>query len=95
MKRIVARLVLAVALVGAGWTIGRAQASVPNFELQIDAPAGQTNVTCLRGCELAWIERMTPGSVDPGGQKTFTYRCSGGGPDQRCASGRVGGWIRP
>ena len=93
MKGIALRLCLAAGLVGMGWTIGRAQSSFPDFELRIDAPAGETNVTCVRGCELAWIQRTVPGTV-PGLLTTFTYACAGGGADQRCGSGRVGGWLK-
>ncbi len=63
MKRIALRLFLAGGLIGMGWTIGRAQASSPDFELRIDAPGGETSVTCVRGCELAWIQRMVPGTL--------------------------------
>ena len=93
MARIMGRLLLAVVLIGMGWTIGRAQGSVPNFELRIDAPEGQTNIECVRGCQLAWIERMAPGTVAPN-KTTFTYSCSNS-PDGRCGSGRIGGWINP
>jgi len=94
MKGIALKLFLAVGLIAMGWTIGRAQGSFPDFELRIDAPGGETNITCVRGCELAWIERMVPGTVDPAGQTTFTYACGGGGADRRCDSGRVGGWLK-
>ena len=94
MGRTVVRVLLAVALIGMGWTIGRAQGSVPNFELRIDAPTGRTNVECVRGCKLAWVERMVPGTVTPG-DTTFTYACGGGPADSRCPSGRIGGWITP
>jgi hypothetical protein len=94
MTRVAVRAVLALSLIGMGWTIGRAQSPGPDFELKIDAPQGQTNVVCVRGCELAWIERMLPGTIDPRGQTTFTYRCGGGSAGQRCESGRIGGWTR-
>ncbi len=92
MKRITARLLLAVGLIGFGWAVGRAQGSLPDFEIRIDAPEGRTNVECVRGCQLAWIERMVPGTVTPN-LTTFTYSCSNSGTS-RCASGRVGGWIK-
>ena len=77
---------VALALVGLGWVAGRAQVSSPDFEIVIDAPEGHTNVDCLRGCKLMWIERGTPGSRD----EHFDFSC-GGAP--RCRSGKVGGWI--
>ena len=91
MKRTALRLLFAITLIAMGWTIGRAQGSVPDFELRIDAPAGRTNVECVRGCQLAWVERMVPGTVTPN-KTTFTYAC-GNSPDGRCVSGRIGGWI--
>lgn len=93
MKGIALKLFLTVALIGSGWAIGRAQPSYPDFELRIDAPRGETNITCVRGCELTWIERSIPGDY-PGQSATFTYACGGGDPDRRCDSGRVGGWIK-
>src|SRR5213592_2352183 len=29
----------------------------PDFELVVDAPAGPTTITCVRGCRLMWVER--------------------------------------
>jgi hypothetical protein len=88
MKRIVVRLGLAGGLLLLGWTAGRAQHAQPDFEILVDAPAGATNITCVRGCELAWVQRgVIPTSLP---MPTFHYECSGG----RCSSGKVGGWIR-
>ena len=91
MKSSLCRLVLAVGLVGLGWSIGRAQVTEPDFEIVVDAPVGATTVTCKRGCSLAWVERGVPSS--PNARKdVFDYKCSG--PNvQRCSSARVGGWI--
>jgi hypothetical protein len=82
------KLVLAAAgLVTAGWTLGTAQTRQPDFEFVIDAAGGQTRVQCVRGCELAWVERgLNPNSRPTA---TFSFGCSG----ERCASGRVGGWV--
>jgi hypothetical protein len=91
MKRAALRLLVAIALVAMGWTIGQAQGSDPSFELRIDAPIGRTNVECVRGCQLAWVERAVPGTVSPN-KATFTYMCSNS-PSGRCESGRIGGWI--
>jgi hypothetical protein len=75
--------------VGLGWTIGRAQTTQPDFELSISAPAGETRVQCLRGCDLSWVGRgLNPNAT---ATQTFTFRCSGA---ERCSSGTVGGWSR-
>ena len=57
MTRTVLRVMLAVGLFGTGWVTAKAQSSAPTFELQIDAPGGQTQIRCVRGCKLAWVER--------------------------------------
>jgi len=56
MARWFFRLILIVVLVGAGWSIGRAQTSVPqpDFELVISGAAGDTEVKCLKGCKLSY-----------------------------------------
>ena len=92
MKRFTVRLLLAVGLLGLGWAAGRAQASVPDFEVVIDAPEGKTHIECVRGCQLAWVERMVPGTVTPN-SATFWYGCSNSA-NGRCGSGRIGGWIK-
>ena len=89
--RIAVRLLCAMVLMGAGFTVGRAQGSLPDFELRVDAPEGKTNIECLRGCQLAWVERRVPGTVKPD-KTTFDYGCSNM-PSGRCGSGRIGGWI--
>ena len=89
MGRTIAKVVMAVALIGLGWGVGRAQTSETDFELVVDAPAGQVNVTCTKGCGLAWVERGMNSSARP--QDTFTFSCSG---VSRCGSGKIGGWIR-
>ena len=91
MERIALRVLLAVLLVGVGWSVGQAQGSGPNFEIRIDAPEGRTNVECVRGCQLSWVERMVPENVKPE-KTTFTYSCSNSA-NGRCGSGRIGGWI--
>ena len=92
MTRMLLRGVLVVGLLGAGWTVGRAPTTGPDFEIRINAPEGQTTVECVRGCQLAWVERMDPATVVPN-QTTFSYGCGNSG-DRRCSSGRVGGWIK-
>lgn len=94
MTRITLRAILALGFIGIGWSIGRAaQHPLPDFELTIDAPQGQTTVVCVRGCQgLAWIDRMGPGTVEPPTTTEFWYRCSNSG-NGRCQSGRIGGWL--
>ena len=62
-------IVVAVLLVAAGWSAGRAtaQARVADFEISIDAPRGEVNVTCARGCD--WP------SVGVGALPTTSFRC--------------------
>ena len=94
MGRIGLRVFLvAVAFTALGWTLGRAQARQPDFELVITAPGGPTNTTregmtkveCLRGCELMSVERGLNSS------STFSFGCGA----EWCASGRIGGWLKP
>lgn len=51
MKRTSLSLVFAAALVIAGWSAGKAQTRVADFEISIDAPRGDIHLTCSRGCE--------------------------------------------
>ncbi len=92
MNRHALRIAVAAGLLALGWAAGRAQTSAPDFELIINSPAGEATVECVRGCELAWTER----GVNPRASRmaTFTFECNG--PAQpRCASGRIGGWVKP
>jgi len=88
MQRTKVQIVLAIVLVCFGWAVGRAQTSAPDFELVVDAPSGDTKITCVRGCELTWVER----GVNPNAKReaAFTYGCTG---SPRCSSARVGGWL--
>jgi hypothetical protein len=92
MRTIIARPLVAAALLGMGWGAAKAQVSEPNFEMVVEAPAGATTITCLRGCRLMWIERGI--SPNAGTMRTFEFSCQGGGV-QRCSSAKVGGWITP
>jgi hypothetical protein len=78
----------ALGLVLFGWVAGRSQTSLPDFEFTVEAPAGETTVQCIRGCELLWVENGI--SPRAGRDKKFVYSCGGA---LRCGSGRVGGWI--
>ena len=72
MKRTLLRIVLATALIGAGWSIGKAQTAVADFEIAIDAPRGEVKLTCYRGCDWA----KEGGSPVP----TTSFRCE----SERC-----------
>jgi hypothetical protein len=88
---------VAVAFTALGWTLGRAQARQPDFELVITAPGGPANTTregmtkveCVRGCELMWVERGLNPNSRP--SSTFSFGCGA----ESCASGRIGGWVKP
>ena len=82
------QIVVVVIAVVLGWTLGRAQTTMPDFELVVDASGDFTTIECRRGCELAWIER----GVNPRSRptRTFQFNCTGG----QCSSGAVGGWVR-
>ena len=91
MIRVSLRIATFAALVWLGWMTGRAQTSEPAFEIVVNAPAGETTIQCVRGCELSWVERgLTPNAVT---RQTFTFNCNA--PSGRCSSHRVGGWIKP
>jgi hypothetical protein len=91
MSRRTIRLAIAAGLIGLGWAAGKAQTAQPDFELIVDASASETTVTCVRGCELAWVERGVNPAATP--IPTFTFKCSNSlGP--RCSSGKIGGWVK-
>ena len=85
-------IAVAATLVGTGWMAGRAQPLEPDFEMVVNAPEGETTITCVRGCNLAFVER----GVNPNSRPlpTFRFRC-GGTADSRCSSMKVGGWLQP
>jgi hypothetical protein len=84
------RALVAFALMGTGWAVARAQTPNPDFELVVEAPAGATTITCVRGCRLMWVERgVNPNSAT---MRSFDFSCQG---VQRCSSAKVGGWITP
>ncbi len=84
---------LACVMLGVGFAIGqaRAQTAGPDFEVQISAPPGETVIECVRGCDLQWVERGLNANSRP--EVRFSYGCRGNGLE-RCASGRIGGWVR-
>lgn len=90
MTYITRRVAIAGLLIGLGWAIGRAQTRQPDFELLIDAPAGDTSIQCVRGCELMWVERGVNPNDMP--RATFSFACRG--LVRHCSSGRIGGWLK-
>ena len=84
-------VLIATTLLMVGWIAGKAQTLSPTFELVVNAPAGETTVECVKGCELAWVERGVNPNAIP--KPSFTFKCSGAAVT-RCSSARVGGWIR-
>lgn len=90
MLRRTLRIAMVAAFIGLGWAAGQAQTSKPDFEVIVHAPEGETTIECVRGCELAWVERGLNPHSKP--MHRFTFRCTGAA-DSRCSSQRVGGWI--
>jgi hypothetical protein len=89
MTRAIVRLMVALGLVAAGWSIGRAQNAQPDFILVVDGPVGTTNVQCKSGCELVFGRSAdNPRAMH---MPTFTYTCTGG---VRCSSGEIAGWVK-
>ena len=74
MRRTFVRVVLAVTFIGAGWTLGRAQTQVADFEIAIDSPRGEMKVSCSRGCD--WTNAQG-GSVTSVTFQCTTERCVG------------------
>ena len=97
MRLTALRVAVALGLVVAGWAVGKAQTLQPDFEFLVNAPTGETTVECVRGCELAWVQRGLNSDSKP--MPTFTFKCGSGGSggsttEPRCSSFRVGGWIK-
>jgi hypothetical protein len=95
MKRILGQATLALALVVAGWAFAHAQTQAPAFELQVNVSDEATTITCVKGCELAWVER----GLNPNSRPTemFSFVCNVRGVNGSavpCSSGKVGGWLR-
>lgn len=72
-----------------GWTMGSAHQAAPDFVLKIDAPAGETRIECVSGCEFIGARDL--GNPNAGRMKSYTYGCRGEGV-QRCP-GKVAGWV--
>jgi hypothetical protein len=84
------QIFLALGLLGLGWALGYAQRAEPEFMLQIDAPAGNTSVECVSGCELIGARDL--GNPRAGRMKIYEYGCSGPAVQQRCTA-RAAGWL--
>lgn len=80
---------LAFVLVGSGWAVGYAQRSEPEFMMAIDAPAGETRVECISGCEMIGARDL--GNPNAGRLKVYTYGCRGRNV-QRCQA-QIAGWL--
>jgi hypothetical protein len=76
MARFVAGFTLAVALLGVGYSVGRAQSATgSDFELVIHGAAGDTEVKCLSGCKLDY--RQTTAPADPKkGKPSVGFGCA-------------------
>ena len=80
---------IAAGLLIAGWTVGKAQTTAPDFEIVVTTTSTGTAVKCVRGCNLSWVER----GPNPRAKaiSEFEYSCKGGSP---CSSGTIGGWLQ-
>jgi hypothetical protein len=90
VTRVAATVFLSIGMLGAGWTLGRAQTPVPapEFVLSIDAPSGSTTLRCERGCVLqGGRDEGNPGAAT---MTEYRYQCSGA---ERCKA-RVNGWVK-
>ena len=98
MARWVARLILVVVLVGAGWSIGRAQTAVPlpDFELVISGAAGDTEVKCLKGCKLSYRSIRPPNNVkeSPVDPKTAQEKVGFGCGNKDGCEMWAAGWVQ-
>ena len=45
--------VVAVVLVGAGWSAGRAQTTQADFEIAVGTTDGRVRIDCVRGCRIS------------------------------------------
>jgi hypothetical protein len=74
-NRTVQFFIAAVIALGA-WSVGRAQAVVADFEIQIEAPGpGRVTLTCVRGCDWGDLAQL-------GQPHTMSWSC--GGASTRC-----------
>jgi len=82
------RLMIAVALIVLGWSVGRAQTAAPDFELVLTRhETGADTVACKRGCTLGYIDA---GAVKPAPQGAG-LTCK---TERRCEVALVGWYQR-
>jgi hypothetical protein len=86
---IVRKLVGSLVLVAGGFMAGHAMTPEPQFMLAVDAPAGETRVRCIAGCELLGARDL--GNQNAGRMDEYNYTC-GGESAERCQA-RVAGWL--
>jgi hypothetical protein len=73
MTRTLFRVAIAVALIGAGWSVGRAQTNVADFEVTIDAPGWETTIECHKGWDFTNdVGRV----VGPSPHTNFRFHCN-------------------
>lgn len=91
----VRRVLFALVMIGLGWGVAKAQdRPTPDFELRVVTTAdGFTQIQCVSGCDLQWIERMTPSREKA--KKDFSFGCFNAWErlPNGCPSGRLGGWV--
>jgi hypothetical protein len=82
MTPVVVRVAIAMSIALAGWSVGRAQSQVADFEMTITAPVGRTVVECSKGCDF----RFDMGDTSlPRPNTRFTFECRGQGA-QNCSA---------
>lgn len=81
------KFALALILLGSAWAAGYAQRSEPEFMLSIDAPAGETRIDCVSGCQLIGARDVGVPSAAP--MKSYTFACT----DPHRCKGAAGGWM--
>lgn len=95
MQRNVLHLILALGLLGFGWSVGHAQnTDGPDFAFVVKAPAGETMVECVKGCNLL-LSIFTPSRSAAG--KSFKYTCKAtdgdGKPSPLCGAREFNGYL--
>jgi hypothetical protein len=90
MKLTITRLAIAVALLTAGWTVGRAQTRSGDFVLKVEGEVGTTRIECVRGCTLQGERDLGLLSKPP--VPVYTYGCGGVGAT-RCRA-EVHGFLQ-
>jgi hypothetical protein len=80
MKTTAVRLAIVAGLALAGWSVGRAQTQVAEFELTVTAPGGQTVIECRKGCDFQYDVGNTANLPKP--NTRFQFACT----TQTCAA---------